>query len=558
MSNTSENWTKRRDAAIVRHKAGDLAGAIAAYDGMLKDDPEDADCLGLLALALHHAGRHDASRRQWIASLARPADPPIHLRNLNNLIAAAIETGAGLDAGMEITLPDWPAARMPLPSEKEIAISAGRGLARIGRPQEALRLADIMAPFAVADLNFARNIAEIQIAAGQPERAHRLLEDLSSDGNVASGELLLARAATAHMAGLADEASRLTQAAAAVLPAHITAAEPGQQFLIGVANPVPHHVTTIMSPQLFHFSGNSPASLAWRYNHLYRFWSVFPEAAHARAAVARLPKANFILNNWVNAELLSTPDTLARVTEFVDELGLPVLNHPRHAALATRQRNAERLTGIEGLVVPRLVRFRNDPERRAALARSLGESIGFPLIIRDTFSQMGKDAAMLTSESELLSFLDQAAATELYAIAFIDNPVGDGIFRKIRAAIIGDEIIISHVHFGERWNVHRESAGGLSLAPAAEDFARTILFDPERALGKTGIAALREIRTRIPLDLYGIDFDILPDGRLVFFEANAAMNISLGGAKSKATEPIRVRMREALHRMFERTAGSLR
>ena len=36
---------------------------------------------------------------------------------------------------------------------------------------------------------------------------------------------------------------------------------------------------------------------------------------------------------------------------------------------------------------------------------------------------------------------------------------------------------------------------------------------------------LSEIRKRIPLDIFGIDFDLLPDGRLLFFEANASMNL---------------------------------
>ena len=60
---------------------------------------------------------------------------------------------------------------------------------------------------------------------------------------------------------------------------------------------------------------------------------------------------------------------------------------------------------------------------------------------------------------------------------------------------------------------------------------------------------------RVPLDFYGIDFDILPDGRLVFFEANAAMNISLSGRKTKGVNEIRAHMRAALDRLFEQTSA---
>ena len=35
---------------------------------------------------------------------------------------------------------------------------------------------------------------------------------------------------------------------------------------------------------------------------------------------------------------------------------------------------------------------------------------------------------------------------------------------------------------------------------------------------------LAEVRERVDLDYFGIDFGIMPDGRLLLFEANATMN----------------------------------
>lgn len=542
-----------RDQAIAQHKSGNLAAAIAAYESLLHAVPSDADSLGLLAMALYQSGRRDAAREKWLASLGLAAPPHIHLRNLNNLMAAAVEADEALDAPAwkRVSVPDWPASQVPTRTELELIISTARGLLKYGRHDVAYRLIDSAKQFAAGDFAVARNFAEIMIEAGRAQEAHGLLAQLSETDPRKQAELTLAQAAAAYAAGLREEAARLTKAAIFAFPVHMTAQVPSQRLLIGVLNPAPRFATAIMSPQLLHFSGNSPANLAWRHNDLFRFWSVFAEAPDAQAAVARLPRADFILNNWVNPELLSTPGTLERVAGFIDGLGRPVLNHPRHAAATTRQRNAGRLSGIEGLKVPRVARFRNDPKNRANLVRSIGEELGFPLIIRDTYRQMGKETARIASGADLAAYLDKAAATDLYAIEFVDNPVAGGLYRKIRAAVIGDEIIISHVLFAEQWNVHREREG----FPAADEAAKAILFRPEETLGKTGIAALREIRARIPLDLYGIDFDILPDGRLLFFEANAAMNISIAGRKSKGTEAIRARMRETLHRLFEQAAA---
>jgi tetratricopeptide (TPR) repeat protein len=557
MPTVADRTLQLRDSARSHHRAGNLAAAIADYEALLRDNPADADCLGLLAMTLHQSGQHDLARAKWRECLSLPAEPPIKLRNLNNFIATVIAKGATPDAATLklISVPDWSAGQVPSAAEKDLIISVARGLSQIGKRDDALRLIDGTTRFAVGDLIFARNLAEILIEAGQAEKARQLL----AANEMQDGEWLLARAGAAYAAGRHEEAVQLTREAAAALPVHMTAAGPGQQYLIGVITPAPLIVTTIMSPQLFHFSANSPANLALKHNDLYRFWSVFPEAPDA-AAADKLPRAALILNNWVNGERLSTPDTLDFIAGFADRFELPVLNHPRQAALATRQRNAKRLSDIPGLVVPRIARFHNAPEKRRDVIRAITDTIGFPVIIRDPFRQMGKAAEKIDSAEALATHLAGQAAIQLYAIQFIDNPVAGGLFRKIRAAVIGDEVIIAHVHFGARWNVHRErdaaSAAEVSVPPGEQAFAQSILFKPEEALGRTGIAALRAIRERIPLDFYGIDFDILPDGRLVFFEANAAMNVSMTGRKTKGVEPIRARMREAFHRLIATTAGS--
>ena len=550
-----------RDQAVSHHRAGNLKAAISAYESLLKDNPNDADAIGLLAMALHQSGQSEAARSEWLRTIGLPADPYIQLRNLNNFIAAGIATGhaANAEAWTCITVPDWPADRRPAEAEKDLLISLGRALLKIGKHADAVRLIDSANSFIAGDLIIARNFAEILIGAGEAEKAHRLLADLAQISSGSEGERLLALAATAHAAGLKDEAAHLTKAAISALPVHVTPATPGQEFVVGVINPAPQIVTQIISARLFHFTTNSAAGLAWRLNDLYRLWSVFPEAPNADEALAGLPKAHLLLNNWANAERLSTPGTLDFIAGFVDRRSLPVINHPRGAAETTRQRNAERLAGIPGLVVPRVARFRNDPAQRQELARSLAQSFGFPLIIRNTYMQGGKEAEKIASPAALADHLAASSQKELYAIEFIDNPVAGGFYRKIRAAVIGSEVVIAHVHFAERWNVHRERdtarAADVVLPAAEEAFAEAILFKPDEALGRSGMTALHEITRRVPLDFYGIDFDLLPDGRLVFFEANASMNISMTGRKSKGVEPIRAHMRDCLHRLIAKTAA---
>jgi hypothetical protein len=70
---------------------------------------------------------------------------------------------------------------------------------------------------------------------------------------------------------------------------------------------------------------------------------------------------------------------------------------------------------------------------------------------------------------------------------------------------------------------------------------------------------LQEIRKKIPLDVFGIDFDVMPDGTVLFFEANAAMvfygRYGQENADVERPEEAFTRPKEAMKRYFlQRTA----
>jgi hypothetical protein len=65
---------------------------------------------------------------------------------------------------------------------------------------------------------------------------------------------------------------------------------------------------------------------------------------------------------------------------------------------------------------------------------------------------------------------------------------------------------------------------------------------------------LEVIRHRIPLDVFGIDFDVNADGSLVFYEANAAMNLFSTAPKAI---PNPKEAEDALKQAFRRYLSSL-
>jgi tetratricopeptide (TPR) repeat protein len=546
-----------RENALSLHKSGNLVEAARFYAILLENDPTNADILGLMGMVQYQLGNQETAKANWLKSLSQNASPPIMLRNLNNFLTALLQEGTAAEFPLfgEIAIPDWPAGLDPSKSEKDMITSLARGLLHVGRKPGALNLLESVVPHVAGDAVFMRSAAEIMVDAGHAERADLLLQPLTAAAGQTDGALLVTHAAAAFTAGKREVAMALTARAVEAIPACITPKSANQTMLVGVLNKAPRLITKSVTPAGFHFSENTPASLAQKFNYDYRFLSIFPESSTARTALETMPRPDFVLNNWVNAESLSTQSTLQFISNFADSLGLPILNHPRKAAETTRQRNAERLTGISNLVVPRVVRFINDAGNRKAAIRLIRNAVGFPVIIRDPFMQMGRDAAKLDTPRQLEKYLNQIPGQELYGIEYVYNPAAKNIYRKIRAAVIGEDIFISHVHFGQQWNVHREKdeekRAALSLEPTTAQYGDKIISDPLGTLGKPGMAALKEIRARIPLEFFGIDFDIMADGRLLFFEANAAMNISM--TERKGREATRARMREALRHLFQKT-----
>jgi glutathione synthase/RimK-type ligase-like ATP-grasp enzyme len=175
------------------------------------------------------------------------------------------------------------------------------------------------------------------------------------------------------------------------------------------------------------------------------------------------------------------------------------------------------------------MRFSSAERTREALAREIEDEYDYPLITRTLASQMGKGMTKVDSRDALVAVLSSDFPEEFFVTEFVDSRGGNKFFRKIRAAIVENEIIIVRVDHDVHWIVHgrkTEERVKFYLKNAyLLDEEKRMCKDAEAGLGRTAIQALRTIRERIPLDVFGIDFDVDADGRLVFYEANATMNL---------------------------------
>ena len=557
---SDESQYKMRERAVALHRSGKIAEAAALYETLLDVDRANADLWGLLSIAQLHLGRPGDALKSWRTCLSVEMAVPLRLRNIANFLLALRQKSRGKPQSGDflngVDIPDWPREQPLDPESKAIVLALARCLAEFGRKDSAQRLVESALDGVDSDPDFITAAAPIMIAGGKSEKMLELLRPMTSGAHRDNGTLLMLHAAAADAAQHRDEAVELSRRAYDAVPVFLTAKMPNQRLVIGVLNQRPPVISEVQTPAGLHFSKNTPATLAARMNDEFRFLSIFPLGGVEKRALSSLPAPQLIINNWVGPEGLSKPNALEFIADYADSFGLPVINHPRNACLTTRQRNAERLAGIPNAVVPRVLRLVNDPEKRQLLPGLVEKELGYPVILRNPFTQMGADAARIASAAELAAYLSTVDNPQLYAIQYIHNPVSEGgAYRKIRAAAIGSELLVIHVHFSGHWSVHRPKSAeewrnrlAFEGSGAAAAFADQILRRPEETLGKTAMTALREIRDRTPLDFFGIDFDLLPDGRIVFFETNAAMNLGMRDGED-LPETI-LAMRDAFRRLF--------
>lgn len=278
------------------------------------------------------------------------------------------------------------------------------------------------------------------------------------------------------------------------------------------------------------FCANFPGQLADHLQEDFHFNYVFINSAGAPLTRNQIPQPDFIINNHVNGDVLLAEGNLEAVARFVESFAVPIVNHPAKALPTVRDLSAQLLAGIVGVRTPRTARFSRLGKTSEALAREIEGQLNYPLITRRLAAQEGKGMNKIDTRQELIEMLSRADCPDSFFVTeFIDSRGQNQFYRKLRAAIVQNEIIIVRVDYDTFWRIYARKSDDrvafyLSNRHLLEEEQR-ICTDPERELGQRVTHSLRAIRERIPLDVFGIDFDVDADGKVVFYEANATMNL---------------------------------
>lgn len=363
-----------------------------------------------------------------------------------------------------------------------------------------------------------------QAAACHPENPRGLVNlanMLLEDGDLAAAKSLYESAlridpelAYAHQ-GLAHVLTKLGDRAAAAIhqgkgyAQHTIVARPYR----GTGEPL--RVLLIVSIH----GGNIPTELLLD----DRIFAVNALYAEFHDASRPLPAHDIVFNAIGDADLCG--ETLGNVAAIVARSGAPVINPPESIANSGRSANAKRLTGIEGVVVPRTIEWKRDLFESPDAGRLLeAEGFAFPLLLRSPGFHTGRNFVRVEHAGGLAASTRELPGDTLLAIQFLDATGRDGLARKYRVMTIDGVLYPLHLAISRNWKVHYFTSGMAEDSAFRSEEAR-FLTDMADALGRPAMEGLERLAAALALDYGGIDFGLSPDGRILLFEANATMAI---------------------------------
>jgi hypothetical protein len=181
---------------------------------------------------------------------------------------------------------------------------------------------------------------------------------------------------------------------------------------------------------------------------------------------------------------------------------------------------ARLLKGITGLVVPQTVRLNG---AKPAIAASVIAKAGLPtpFILRQVGTHSGKIVGLFDNVDQAVAAL---APGDHVATQFVDFASGDGLYRKYRAFFIGERILLRHMLVSDHWNVHAKDRSRFMAEHPDTVAEEQKLIESDDPFAPAVRAVLEQVRERMPLDFFGMDFGVTQSGEVVLFEANATMS----------------------------------
>ena len=292
---------------------------------------------------------------------------------------------------------------------------------------------------------------------------------------------------------------------------HLRAALQQSRVVTTLAGTAPAQRTVLALSRVARWEANAPLELVVDPErttiHRYFFFDDDVELP------GEAPPACDVLFNTI-AESEEALAALALAGRFATAAGRRPINPPAAVAALTRASVARRFAGSSTILAPVV--------ERVAAADLRARTPVAPCIVRPVGSQAGFALARIDDAESLHAYLAEHPHEAYFVAPFVDYRSADGLYRKYRIMFVAGVPYPCHLAISPRWMIHYYNAAMADHAWMRQEEAH-FLAAPEKTFAGALGEALREIAAAVPLEYFGIDCAITSEGRLLLFEADAAM-----------------------------------
>ena len=293
--------------------------------------------------------------------------------------------------------------------------------------------------------------------------------------------------------------------------AHLRMALQTSRIVTLPALEAPAKRTVLALSRVAQWEANTPLELIVdpRHTTLHRYYI---DDADTQLPPGDVPAYDVLFNTIGESERAASALKLAAL--FAERAAQRPVNPPEIVATIGRTAVAQRFAASANIVAPAVERI----ESGALRARAVAE----PIVVRPVGSQAGIGLARVESREELHAYLEEQVSPAYFVMPFADYRNDDGFYRKYRVMFVDGRPYACHLAISPRWMIHYYNAAMAEHQWMRDEEARFIAGLDSVFTGRLR-DALDEISAAIPLEYFGIDCAIARDGRLLLFEADAAM-----------------------------------
>ncbi len=231
--------------------------------------------------------------------------------------------------------------------------------------------------------------------------------------------------------------------------------------------------------------------------------------------------ANVVFNMISDAD--NGKELLPLAMHIVDQLGLPIVNHPRLIMHTNRENIAQLIADIPRCKAP-LTRLLTGTILLEAEQNSSLAGLTMPLLVRLAGCHGGDDCVKAQDFESISIFVSKRPELDYYVSEYIDYQSNDGFYRKYRLIYVNGELLPYHLAIHTDWLVHyfrTDMANNVWMREEEEAFLKNfdLVFDQAHQ------AALKALAVATGLDYLGIDCSFDHNGDVLVFEANATMRV---------------------------------